>query len=338
MQRGEHEVPGQRRLNGSAGGLEIADFSDHHHVRVVTQDGAQARLEGHAHLMVDGDLVDALKVVFNGVLDSQHLERWAHDFVERRVECGGLAGAGRAGHQNDPVRAFDQASESAVSLLIHAELGQGEKDIGFVEQTHDDALTEQHGDDRDADVDLPPAHVELDSAVLGDAPLSNVQISQDLDARNDRRLEAVHLRRYRGLVQDTVDAVANGHLVLVGLDMDIAGPFVHRLDDDLVDQSDDRCLLGHLQQIVTAAGHGAAGFVVVGCQFVQGVAAQTIVGLDELLDVVLGGQDGVDLKPGRHPHIVHRVEVEGVASGHSQGVAFAGDGDDALPEHHLGRQ
>ena len=90
-------------------------------------------------------------------------------------------------------------------------------------------------------------------------------------------------------MQDTVDAVANGHLVLVGLDMDIAGPFVHRLDDDLVDQSDDRRLLGHLQQVITAAGHGAAGFVVVGCQLVQGVAAETIVGLDELLDVVLGG-------------------------------------------------
>ena len=196
MQRGEDQVPGQRRLNGGARGLEIADFPDHHHVRVVTQDGAQARLEGHAHLMVDGDLVDALKMVFNGVLDGQHLERWAHDFVERRVECGGLAGASRAGHQNNPVRAFDQASESAVSLLIHAELGQGEKDIGFVEQTHDDALSEQHGDDRDADVDLPPTHVELDPSVLRDAPLGDVQICQDLDARNDRRLEAGHLRRH----------------------------------------------------------------------------------------------------------------------------------------------
>ena len=335
MQGGQHEVTCERCLDGGPGRLDVADFADHHHIRVVAQDGSQPGLEGHAHLVIDGDLVDALQVVFDRVLDRQHLESRTHDFVERRVEGRGFTGTGGPGDQDNSVGSFDEASESAVGFLIHAQLGQGEEHVGLVEQTHDHAFAEQHGDDRDADVDLPPADVELDAPVLRDAALGDVQVRQDLDARDDRRLKPVHLRRHRGLVEDTVDAVANGHLVLVGLDMDIASPLVHRLDDDLVDQADDRRLLGHLQQILAAAGDGTTGFVVVGSEFVERVATQTVVGLDELLDVILDGQDGVDLQPGGHPHVVHRVEVERIARGHPKGVAFACDGHDALAEHHL---
>ena len=51
-------------------------------------------------------------------------------------------------------------------------------------------------------------HTHHDSPVLGQAPLGNVQICQQLDARNDRGRETlIHLRRC--VLQHTVDAIAD---------------------------------------------------------------------------------------------------------------------------------
>ncbi len=41
VQRGEHQVAGLGRLDGDFGGLEVADFADHDHVRILAQEGAQ---------------------------------------------------------------------------------------------------------------------------------------------------------------------------------------------------------------------------------------------------------------------------------------------------------
>ena len=41
VQRAEHQVAGERRLNGVFGRFQIADFADEHDVGVVTQNAAQ---------------------------------------------------------------------------------------------------------------------------------------------------------------------------------------------------------------------------------------------------------------------------------------------------------
>src|SRR5260370_31601106 len=42
---GEHEVPGEGRLNGDLGSFLVADFADHDLVLIVAQNGAQATRE-----------------------------------------------------------------------------------------------------------------------------------------------------------------------------------------------------------------------------------------------------------------------------------------------------
>ena len=46
VQRGQHQVAGERGLDGDLRGLEVADLADHDHVRVLAQDGAQRLGEG----------------------------------------------------------------------------------------------------------------------------------------------------------------------------------------------------------------------------------------------------------------------------------------------------
>ena len=64
--------------------------------------------EGQADLGVDLNLADARLLVLDRVLDGDDLERLVLDLVEGRVERGALAGAGRAGDQDDAVRPVDQ--------------------------------------------------------------------------------------------------------------------------------------------------------------------------------------------------------------------------------------
>ena len=64
---------------------------------------------------------------------------------------------------------------------------------------------------------------DLDAAVLRQALLGDVQVAENLDARNDRRLKALDLRRHRHLLQHAVDAVADAQLVFERLEVNVGG-------------------------------------------------------------------------------------------------------------------
>ena len=51
VQRGEHQVAGERRLDRDFRGLEVADFADQDDVRVLAQEGAQRRGEVEADVL-----------------------------------------------------------------------------------------------------------------------------------------------------------------------------------------------------------------------------------------------------------------------------------------------
>ena len=69
----EHEVAGQRRLDGDLRGLGVADLADHDLVGVVAQDRAQAARERQPLLLVDRNLRDAAQLVFDRILDRDDL-------------------------------------------------------------------------------------------------------------------------------------------------------------------------------------------------------------------------------------------------------------------------
>ncbi len=50
VQRGQHQVAGERGLDGDLRGFEVADFTDHDDVRVLAQDGAQGLGKGQVDL------------------------------------------------------------------------------------------------------------------------------------------------------------------------------------------------------------------------------------------------------------------------------------------------
>ena len=86
------------------------------------------------------------------------------------------------------------------------------------------------------------AQADLDAAVLGHAALGDVQPGEDFHARGHGVLDGQ--RQVHGLEQGAVLAVADLHGLLERLDVDVADPVLHRLDEDAVDQLDDRRVRG----------------------------------------------------------------------------------------------
>lgn len=69
----EDEVTGNRGLDSSAGGVGVANLTDHDDVRVETEDGAEAVGERTAVVRINRNLGDASDTVFDRVFEGDNL-------------------------------------------------------------------------------------------------------------------------------------------------------------------------------------------------------------------------------------------------------------------------
>src|SRR5262249_23882629 len=239
---GEDEVAGERSLDGDLRRLGVADLAHHDDVGVLAHDRAQPAREREPDRRLHVDLVDAEELVLDRVLDGDDLLVGSVDLVERTVERGGLAAAGGAGHQDHAVRLVDERSELAQDVLGKAERLEVHDDARAVEDAEHDALAIERRQRRHAEIDLLAHQAELDAAVLGQAPLRDVELRHDLDARRDRRLQPP--RWSLDVVQHAVDAVADLQLLLERLDVDVRRALLDGTVDEQVHQPDHRRLAG----------------------------------------------------------------------------------------------
>ena len=300
-------MTGQRGLRGRPRRLEIPNLTDHHHVRVVTQDGTQPHGERHADFVVDRDLVHALEVVLHRILGSDHLFLWADDGIERGIKRGRFTAAGRAGDEENAVRLVDQPLKLSERFLVQPQLREAVKNGRLVKDAHHDALAKNHRDHAHTNIHLPAADRELDAAVLWQSPLGDVHVREYLNTADDRRLEPIDLRRHGGLLQHAVDTVSNRERPLVRLNMNVASALVNRLKDNLVDQLDDAGLLRHLQQVLAVILRAGEGEILTAGHFLNRVATDAVVLLDDLINLVEGSQHRPHLQPGQQLDLVEHI-------------------------------
>ena len=100
-------------------------------------------------------------------------------------------------------------------------------------------LAVRGGHDRDAEVDRAAGDAELEAAVLRHALLGDVELRHDLDAADDRGVMAL-VDRIERFVEHAVDAVLDHHLVVARLDVNVRGAALDGVEDDRVDELDDR--------------------------------------------------------------------------------------------------
>ena len=208
---------------------------------------AQPVREGQSDSGMHLNLVYAVELVFNRIFDCQYLLLGRIGSLQRRIERGRLAAACRTRGQNHPVRNAYELIDPSESAREQTDLLEGVVHRGPVKQPQHHALTVECGHGRYPDVYLAACDSGLDSAVLRQSSLGDVQVGHDLQARDYRGLEALRWRGY--LVQYAVDSIPDLGPSLERLDVNVAGSLLDGLAQDQIDQLDDRGLLGHAFQV-----------------------------------------------------------------------------------------
>ncbi len=262
------------------------------------------------------------------------------------------------GDEHHAPRLLDRRLELGERLGLEAELRHVEHQLVLVEETHDDLLAEERRQARHAEVDVLRHAVvleaDLDAAVLRQALLRDVELRHDLDARRDRVAE-LH-RRLHDVVEQAVDAVADAQLLLVRLDVDVAGALLDRRHQDDVHQLDDRRLLALLGEHLGAdllelledldvAGVAEDRHVLErlagdleGARRRRGAAAGglAVVPRDRLDDRGLGRDDRLDVVARHELDVVHGEHVGRVGHRDRQRGAGARERDDLVLLRGLG--
>src|SRR6266849_1027844 len=240
----EHQVPGERGLNGDLRGFLVADFADHDFVRVVAEDGAQTAGEGETLFFVDGNLGDAAKLVFDGGFDSDDFVFVGFDFVDGGVERGGFAGTGRAGDQHHAVGLANVAAEAAGFFGREADDIEAEAmeffGKGFlVQHGKNGVFAVAGGADGNAQVNVAAFVFHAEAAVLRDAAFGDVQVAENLDAGENGGVpflgDGLH-----SVLKDAVNAVLDGYFSIAGLDVNVTGAAFQRSEDDGFDEAHHR--------------------------------------------------------------------------------------------------
>ena len=248
MEGGHDEVTGEARLDGDLRGLQIPDLSHHYHVGILAEDGPQAARERHVRLLVDLGLPDAGQVVLDRVLDREDIHGAGAELGQRRVQGGGLAGAGGARHQENTVRLVHHLAQALEDVGAHAEIRQREATRLLVEQPQHDPLPVGGRQRRHAHVDLAPADAQRDPAVLGYPLFGDVELGHHLDAGHQERSHGA-LRADR-LPQHAIDPEPHQQVAFEGLDVDVGSVLPDRLGEQRVDEADDRRVVLLLEEVL----------------------------------------------------------------------------------------
>ena len=122
-------------------------------------------------------------------------------------------------------------------------------------------------------------------------------------------------RRRRHFVESAVDAVTDFEFVLERLEMNVAGAILNRLEQDQIDEANNRgrvCIRFHIRGrgFVAAQAEELAGFAELLEDFLHAGSVAAIVALDPLLDLLGRGDDDVNVFAKRKAEIVRRPQVE----------------------------
>ena len=107
MERTEDQVTRQSSFDSHRRGFLVTHFTDHDHVRVLTEQGTNARRKGKACGIVDLALVHTVNIQFHRVFHRRDVDRGIQNFSNRSVKRGRLTRTRRTGNEHNAVRGIN---------------------------------------------------------------------------------------------------------------------------------------------------------------------------------------------------------------------------------------
>jgi hypothetical protein len=191
---------------------------------------------------------------------------------------------------------------------------------------------------RDAQFDLLVAALDLDPAVLGPAFLGDIHPREHLDPGDEGRVD--RFRDGVNVVENPIDPEPDEGLLALRLDVDVRGPLVEGVVEQVVNRVDDVLVVALDELLEVAQVDRRRGLALGGLD--RGPEAEELA--EDADDVRLGGQDPHDGHlPGR-PQALDEVGIEGVGHRHRQRVpllenghdeVLQGEGTRHVPGHHI---
>ena len=336
-------MAGDGASHGDVRRFTVTDLAHGDDVRVLTKDGAEAVGKGHAGLFIDLDLVDAVHVVFHGVLQSDQVHVVLVQVVDHGVHGGGFTGTGGAHDQQHAAAAMEH-------MLVFLQIAAGKPDgilgellAGFIQQTCHDLLAVNGGQRGDTEVDVLVLHLHVEAPILGDAVLRDVQAAHDLDTGNDAALQIAGDRH--DIAHQAVDPHADLQLILPGLQMDIAGALGDGTLDDGVHQPDGGSVADGVVPQLIGDESGVGNAHILGCggfplHLLNGLGG-AFVAVKHLDGALHGGgrrHHGHDLLADSLANFLDRIEVHGVAHGQIKLILHRAHGNDLILLRNILRQ
>src|SRR5262249_7589686 len=244
------EVTSEGSFDRDFSSFEVANFTDQNDVRILAQKRTQRGRKVQADLFLHLHLVDAEKIELDRVLRGHDVGVDCVQRLERRVERVRLTASRWTSNQHHPVRLRNISPELRERLRLKTELGHVEHEVLFVQQAEHDFFAKQSGESRNAEVEFARTrvdlHFDLDTAVLRQTLLGDVELRHDLDAR-DQSIAQLQ-RRMHHVVKHTVDTEPDAQLFLIRFDVNVGGATAQRVNEEHVDQAHDGRVLAHLRE------------------------------------------------------------------------------------------
>lgn len=237
---GKHQMAGDGSFHGQMRGLGVADFSDHHDVRILSEQRAEAVGERKPDLRVDLRVVDSRDAVFDRVFQRRDVAVFGIEARKHRVERGGLSRAGRTDDEDEPVARPQVLFHLHHVHRKHADGPEIEALGLFLQNADDDLFAVDGGDDAHAQVDFLAGFpvFERGLPVLGEAGFVDLESGEDLDSRDDGGL----LRFVGARVFDevSVDAEPDPHSEFRRFEMDVGRALPDGGRKSVFDEPDSR--------------------------------------------------------------------------------------------------
>ena len=227
----QHQVAGERRLNGNLSRFGIPDFADHNLVRIMTKNRPQPSRKRQPFFLVDRNLHHARELILDRILNGNQLIFERVHFGNRGIQGGGLSTSCRAGDQDHAVGAGDGPPEPFQVLLIESQPVEPQRrytgrDGLSIQDSDDHRFAEHARQDRDTEVHHLSIQSHAKTAVLRHTAFRNIQFGYDLEAGHKRRMQA-DIQRFHRLHENTVDAKLDTGRPVGGLDVDVARTALH---------------------------------------------------------------------------------------------------------------
>ena len=110
------------------------------------------------------------------------------------------------------------------------------------QQPQTDRLARDGRNGGDTDVNWPSFKLQVDTSVLWQSPLRNIQMRHDFNSGDQGSLKQFDPRRDRNIPQNSVDPVSHLKIVLQRLNVNIGRPLLQSFSDNLIHKLDDRGL------------------------------------------------------------------------------------------------